>query len=53
MSDTLYTTDNRALNLRKRPLSVAKDGYPDRVTTAWIEWQLLLKVVVRYDEIIA
>ncbi|MDH3752043.1 MAG: hypothetical protein OEU40_15770 [Gammaproteobacteria bacterium] len=52
MSDTVCTTDNRSLSLRKRS-AVRLDSYPDRVTTAWIERQLLLKAVVRDDEIIA
>ncbi len=45
------TTDRPAC--AKGPLCVSTDSYPDRVTTAWIERQLLFKVVVRDDEIIA
>ena len=37
----------------KGPLCVAKDSHPDRMITAWIERRLLLKAVVRDDEIIA
>ncbi len=37
----------------KGPLSCSTDSYPDRVTTAWIERQLLHEAVVRDDEIIA
>ena len=46
-----WTTDRSAC--AKGPLCVSTDSYPDRVTTAWIERQLLLKAVVRDDEIIA
>ena len=45
------TTDRSAC--AKGPLCVSTDGYPDRVTTVWIERQLSLTAIVRDDEIIA
>ncbi len=45
------TTDRSAC--AKSPLCVSTDSYPDQVISAWIERQLLLKAVVRDDEIIA
>ena len=44
--------DNPLHSLRKRRV-LCLDTYPDRMTTAWIERQLLLKAAVRDDEIIA
>jgi hypothetical protein len=53
MSDKVCTTASDRSACAKGPLCVSTDSYPDRVTTAWIERQLLLKAVVRDDKIIA